>query len=410
MQATSPDAEVYRLRRQLWFQSELLAALADDQPVQALMVRLGQFVRGTAALYDESGHIAASVGEGPIRLIAHELVPRDRSVQRFGVGRYHVLAGPVVMRGSGYWVALASRYPATIDEIGEPLLEGTQRMLSAMRGARSLSRTQEQTRARHLLTLLSREVTSDRVPALWRRLRGLRFSPNQPMRAVVAARTGSGRDSPRARADRLEALHESAYLTGLPLVLADEPVDSPREEPLLVALAPDEGPALSRWCARLATQHVVGVSEPFVDLLHAPPAFRDARMAVRVGTAAREETGTDTDPDTDGRVVWFEDVDLATWLLSSRPVDDLNSRVARQFGELLQRKELRDTLVVHLALGFEVAATAERLFLHQNSVRYRLRRIEELIGSPLHSPATLANLYLALHEEIGAVSRTVAAG
>lgn len=395
-QATSLDVEVYRLRRQLWFQSELLAALADDQPVQSLMVRLGQLVRGTAALYDESGHVAASVGEGPIRLIAHELVPRAREVQRFGVGRYHVLAGPVVMRGSGYWVALASRYPATIDEIGEPLLESTQRMLSAMRGARSLSRTQEQTRARHLLTLLAREVTSDRVPALWRRLRGLRFSPNQPMRAVVAARTGTGRDSPRARADRLEALHESAHLTGLPLVLADEPTDSPHDEPLLVALAPDEEPALARWCARLAAQHVVGVSEPFIDLLHAPAAFRDARMAVRVGTAPRRE-------DSDGVVVWFEDVDLATWLLSSRPVDDVNVRVARQFGELLQREELRDTLVVHLALRLDVAATAQRLFLHQNSVRYRLRRIEELIGSSLQSPATLANLYLAFHEAIGAV-------
>ncbi|WP_052466865.1 PucR family transcriptional regulator [Mobilicoccus massiliensis] len=396
-QVTSSDSEMYRLRRQLWFQSELLAALADDQPVQALMVRLGQFVRGTAALYDEAGHVAASVGEGPIRLIAHELVHRDRDVHRFGVGRYHVLAGPVVMRGSGYWVALASRYPSTIDEIGEPLLESTQRMLSAMRGARSLSRTQEQTRARHLLTLLALEVTSDRVPALWRRLRGLRFSPNQPMRAVVAARTGIGRDSPRARADRLEALHESAHLTGLPLVLADEPTDSPRDEPLLVALAPDEEMALARWCARVATQHVVGVSEPFTDLLHAPAAFRDARMAVRVGATSRRQD------DADGPVVWFEDVDLATWLLSSRPVDDVNVRVTRQFGELLQRDELRDTLVVHLALGLDIAATAQRLFLHPNSVRYRLRRVEELIGASLQSPATLANLYLAFHEAIGAV-------
>lgn len=42
--------------------------------------------------------------------------------------------------------------------------------------------------------------------------------------------------------------------------------------------------------------------------------------------------------------------------------------------------DLAHTLVVFVQLGGNVAATAETLFLHRNSVAYRLQRIEEVCG------------------------------
>lgn len=392
---STPDG-VDRLRRELWIQNELLAALADDQPVQSLMARLGQLVRGTAALYDESGHVVACVGDGPVRLILQELQDQDRTTLRLKVGRYDVLAEPVSMRGSGYWVALASRQPGTIEEIGELLAQSTQRVLCAMPGVRSLGRAQEQARAHHLLTTLSTEVTGDLVPALWRRLRGLRFTPNHPVRIVVATRVrepGALPQSPRALADHREAMYENAYLGDLPLVLADEPAESASADPRILALAADE-PAFADWCTQLARTHIVGVSEPIVDLTRAPAAFREAHLAARVGLA---ELAEETTP---RPVVRFEDVDLATWLLASRPAGEVEARIARICGRLLERDELVDTLVTHFARGLDVATTAEALFLHPNSVRYRLRRIEELIGGSLSSPWVLANCYLALHERL----------
>lgn len=380
---------------ELWIQNELLAALADDQPVQSLMARLGQLVRGTAALYDESGHVVACVGDGPVRLILHELQDQDRTTLRFEVGRYDVLAEPVSMRGSGFWVALASRHPGTITEIGELLVKSTQRVLCAMPGVRSLGRAQDQARAHHLLAVLSTEVTGDLVPALWRQLRGMRFTPNHPVRIVVATRVrepGAPPQSPHALADHREAMYENAYLGDLPLVLADEPAES-ASHPRILALAADE-PALAHLCAQLARTHIVGMSEPIVDLTRAPAAFREAHLAARVGLAElREETAPRP-------VVRFEDVDLATWLLASRPTEEVEARIARISGRLLERDELVDTLVTHFALDLDVAATAEALFLHPNSVRYRLRRIEVLIGGSLSSPWVLANCYLALHERL----------
>ena len=45
--------------------------------------------------------------------------------------------------------------------------------------------------------------------------------------------------------------------------------------------------------------------------------------------------------------------------------------------------DLAHTLVVYVRLGGNIAATAEALFLHRNSVVYRLQRIEEVSGLPV---------------------------
>lgn len=419
LRAASAAGEAYLLRRRVWFQNDLLAALAEENPLQAVMTRLAHLVRGTAALYDDAGHLVASVGEGPIRLIWGELEGRERREHHLQLGRYRVLAGPVVMRGSGYWLALASRAADSIDDVGEPLLDTTRRMLSAMRGARALSRAQDDARVRGLLTLLSVDVPPERVPRLWSRLRSHRFTPQQPVRAIVASRPARPGEGPRHRADRMEQLHEVAYLSALPLVLADDRDDDGRAR--LLALAADE-PALGHWCRRAALTHAVGVSEPLTDLTAAPAAFRDASAAARVGRrrlADARATGSDgssdggaagVDGQEEGVVVRVEDVDLATWLRASRPAAALRMRAARLLGEVARREELRATLVTYLATGLDVAETARRLFLHANTVRYRLRRVEEALGTPILAPETLPNVHLALHDEIAAAARRPHAG
>ena len=41
-------------------------------------------------------------------------------------------------------------------------------------------------------------------------------------------------------------------------------------------------------------------------------------------------------------------------------------------------------------------AAAKALNLHPNSLRYRLTKIEEILGASLRKPATISNLYLAI--------------
>ena len=61
-----------------------------------------------------------------------------------------------------------------------------------------------------------------------------------------------------------------------------------------------------------------------------------------------------------------------------------------------RRDDLIATLQAYYECGLRVDRTAERLFLHRNSVRYRLDRIRSLLRLNLEDPATSALLMLAL--------------
>ena len=59
--------------------------------------------------------------------------------------------------------------------------------------------------------------------------------------------------------------------------------------------------------------------------------------------------------------------------------------------------EIVDTLRVYLIQGMHVARTAEKIFVHPNTVRYRISRFEELAGVSLRSnPATSFEVLWAL--------------
>ena len=59
--------------------------------------------------------------------------------------------------------------------------------------------------------------------------------------------------------------------------------------------------------------------------------------------------------------------------------------------------ELSATLDAFLASDRNVARTARSLFVHYNTVKYRLERIERLLGSFTDSPQQCLKLELALH-------------
>ena len=54
------------------------------------------------------------------------------------------------------------------------------------------------------------------------------------------------------------------------------------------------------------------------------------------------------------------------------------------------------TLRTYVETGGSIAATAERLFVHRNSVVYRIQRIQEVAELDLRDPELFATLSLAL--------------
>ena len=82
--------------------------------------------------------------------------------------------------------------------------------------------------------------------------------------------------------------------------------------------------------------------------------------------------------------------------------DSLRKRYLEPLAEGGSARELMTTLRAYLACGMHVERTATRLFVHQNTVRYRLARFEELTGSSLRISEVLFEVWWAL--ELSAMS------
>lgn len=390
------QADAYLLQRQLWLQNDLLGALAEPEPVRALVHRLATVIRGTAVIYEEGGRQVASVGEGPTRLISTELQAKRSARQMFSVGRWHVLARPIVVRGVGFWLALASRRESTLIDVGDALLESAQRILAAATGIRALGATQLQAEAAELMRRLGQGLTTEEAERVWERLRSQRFARGHPVRVFTALPYAMDPGSIDAL---LATLHDEAQLTGLALTLHAATGGSEGVDPSELTGLVGEGRALDAWLDALTATHHVGLSEPFEDFVSAPRQIRDARRAAQV--AVRRGTfGSGDGLPPSGMVVRFEDVDLATWLLSSRGQAVTAAKVHQQLSDLLDRPDLVETVITWLSQGMDTTAAADALFVHPNTVRYRLTRVEQILEAPITSPTIIANLYLAFHDRL----------
>jgi DNA-binding PucR family transcriptional regulator len=140
---------------------------------------------------------------------------------------------------------------------------------------------------------------------------------------------------------------------------------------------------------------LVGASAPFSALSQVPVCVREAETGLGI---ARQWASASESPSTLGPVL-IDRIDLTTWLLSHVDPRQLEERIARTLAPIASR-QLRDTLTTYLAAEQNIARTAETLFVHPNTVRYRLGRIEDAIGMPITSALALTNLALALHPEL----------
>ncbi|GGN03919.1 PucR family transcriptional regulator [Thermus composti] len=106
-------------------------------------------------------------------------------------------------------------------------------------------------------------------------------------------------------------------------------------------------------------------------------AYREALIALK---AARP-----------GEALSFAGLDPVAFVLLQQSPEDLKALVERY---LPLSPKLLKTLEAYMAAG-RVEEAAERLHVHPNTLRYRLKRIEAVIG-PLSQPEVLARVHLAL--------------
>ena len=137
----------------------------------------------------------------------------------------------------------------------------------------------------------------------------------------------------------------------------------------------------------------IGVSRVVDDAEALPRAYAQAWEAVRVG---RRLAGP-------GTVSRFDDLGLYRLLSLVPDSAELRSFLADTLGPLAadegdaEADELRRTLTVLLDTNLNVAQTARRLHFHYNTLRYRIGKLERMLG-PFTTDARLrADLTVALH-------------
>jgi hypothetical protein len=120
-----------------------------------------------------------------------------------------------------------------------------------------------------------------------------------------------------------------------------------------------------------------GVSAPCRGAAEVPRGYEGARRALRHASTARP-------------LVRLEDVELADELALA--ADDIaRSTVPAAARLLAEHPDLRATVLAFADHDLNVARTAAALHVHPNTVKYRLRRIEELTGAdPRRFRTTLA--------------------
>jgi DNA-binding CsgD family transcriptional regulator len=149
-------------------------------------------------------------------------------------------------------------------------------------------------------------------------------------------------------------------------------------QPHLLIPGPSDAAREATLAARLGTRRAaIGLAMPLAD---AADSLRWARQALALAEAGVIEAG---------QVVHCEDHLLTLWLMSDSALAEQVSR--RQLGALegltpRQRERLTETFGAWLETRGTAAEIAERLQIHPQTVRYRIRQLERTLGDEFGDP------------------------
>ncbi|HET9168614.1 MAG TPA: PucR family transcriptional regulator ligand-binding domain-containing protein [Actinospica sp.] len=177
---------------------------------------------------------------------------------------------------------------------------------------------------------------------------------------------------------------------------ADATAGLPAHAVALTRAEPDPGEALGRWLDRItpglaARRIAVGLSDAVADAAASRRAISDARHALRLAVTKPEPV----------TVVRQADIASHALLLASIPDEVRAAYRDRLLSPILDydrlhNSELELTLEAFLRASASWTRCAATMHIHVNTLRYRISRIEDLVGRPLAQLETQADLLLAL--------------
>jgi PucR family transcriptional regulator, purine catabolism regulatory protein len=351
------DAPLFRRLSSL--QRFVVDALRDPEPEAAVVERLARFLDASVAILTPAGEPEIAQGNAPVAALWHVVEGLGPALHEAEADGWHAVVAPLAgsVGDAPRWLLLASPRAGFIGTLAKRAAETTAPLLVAMERLRAVAVEQEKAVRGALLDELL--VGGDAAELAARAAAfGLDFA--EPARIVLA------------HGDTAVLRHElDEALAGLPHLVSEHAG---------CAVALVQAP-LERLEGAVGL--CTGIGRPVRDVGAVRESLRDAELALERATS--EKT-----------VVAFEHFDLGTLLLSEASPERLEPKVAELVAVLREHPPLHEALVAYFDHDLDVTAAAAELHLHPNSLRYRLTRIEEVLGRSLKRPATIAELHIAL--------------
>lgn len=393
-------------------QAFLLAALEGAKPERDVLERLHELTGADLVLLGAAGEVVARAGQGTWR-------PRSETPigawteGRVRLDRKDAFLYRVSPQGRLRTILLV--FPAgRLDP--RPWAEFARTLLATAYDRRASEALAVRTERAGLLALW---LAAPTATGLGTRLAAHGFGPRTPYRVAVgevapptagaatsgatraAARgTGVGASEQDARAsaagcdhfaERAVPVLSEVRAGRVVWLFADtgssSPESSPHAHALLRAMAEawrgetgvDNGPSAPR----------LGISEVVEGVAAAPEAYRRAALALEQAAP--------------GSVEAYEP-DVVDELLRHQTPEQLRALRETVLGTLAAgdpRGRLRATLDAYLRNRHDLPSLAAELGVHVNTLRYRLKRVEELLGAQLTDPETIAKVWLATRRSAG---------
>jgi purine catabolism regulator len=340
------SSELRSYQRLSSMQIYLVDALRDPEPRGVVVARLAELLDCSVLLLAADGHPELATGDAPAAAIWATIGARPIALHEVDAEGWHVVAAPVLGRDDAprQWLVAAARPGSTLHPLAKPATQAAAPVLAA-------TDRLELTDSPHVLAARAAEF-------------GVVFTGAGRVLVV----RGAPVEAVEAALERLGALRLVSVREGTVTAFVQAADDELRAH---VEALLDDHPGSAAGLGR----RVDGVEG-------APESWRDATLALRSARGSR--------------LLAFEDFDLALLLLSEAPPGRVQPKVDEWTALLRARPMLWEAVMAYFDADLDVVRTAKALHLHPNSLRYRLSRVEKLLGRSLKQPATIAELYIAL--------------
>lgn len=382
---TDPNRNT-ELRKLTSLQRSFSQALNQPAPVTELLRRLQKQTNAVCLVADVQGRVHESTGAIPLSLLLEQIQKTDADTQRVSASGWEGLAIRLESSAEAHandagWLIVAARRKDFPDAQSSAAAHIAATLVESARRTQLTARAQEEAiRAAIFDEALELDPRPD-SPELASRLAALGFSLGTPLRVLAIAGTHPTLLS-RAQQRELQRSAERA-LNG-----AEIPFLSTVRGDVTVLLAQAEPDTISRTVRLHRDDHIpylAGIGREVESIADVADSFADALIAIRAMRAGRHRENT----------MCYEQFDFATRVFASIGLDRM-SAYSRDFLEPLHsRKPMLEALRMYFQLSQNTSASADALGIHHNTLRYRLSKVEEILGVDLNDPSAVASLFLA---------------